>query len=81
MTFDLYHFLVDFKTKPKNYILDGLANLIVSVSVGTFILGVLAHWNLDQYIVYWITSPIFAFTVGPFFGRFLNIWRKVWRYK
>ena len=69
-----------FRTNPKHYFLDGLANLIVSTSVGTLILGPLSQWTFDQYTVYWITSPIFAFTVGPLFGRFLNIWRKAWKY-
>lgn len=66
--------------KWKSFVLDGLINWMVSVSVVSIVIGIPAQWTLSQYTFYWIGSPIMAFTVGATFGRILNAWRRIWRY-
>jgi hypothetical protein len=65
--------------KIKSLVLDGIANYIFFVPIITT-MGYFSGWIWEQFVVYWITSIPVGIFGGMIFGRFLNVWRKGFRY-
>ncbi len=70
----------------KKYFLDGISNylffvpLLIALNVVPMFFG-LPHWELNDVILYMITTIFAALGGGAVYGRFLNWWRKKFGYQ
>jgi len=62
--------------RGRRLFLDGISNYIVFTPMVSISTGILAHWQLEQYVFYWLMAIPIALGGGALYGRFLNAWRK-----
>lgn len=68
--------------KLRKYFLDGLSNYVFFMPVVGVMTGILAHWTMEQFLTYAVgTALVIAFCFGAIYGRFLNLWRRKFKYE